>query len=129
MEVLLLLLGRVLFGGFFIMSGINHFANAGMMSGYSGSKGVPAPYLAVVGTGVLLVAGGLSVLVGFLPVVGLLLLIIFLVPTSVIMHNFWTVQDPQQRAAEQINFLKNLALTGAALALMYGAADWPFSLT
>ena len=100
-----------------------------MMSGYAGSKGVPAPYLATVGTGVMLVLGGLSVLLGFLPVLGLLLLILFLVPTSVLMHNFWTIDDPQQRAAEQINFLKNIALTGAALALMYGAATWPLTLT
>ena len=127
--VLLLLIGRILFGGFFIASGINHFTNAGMMSGYAGSKGVPAPYLATVGTGVMLVLGGISVVLGFLPVLGLLLLILFLLPTSFLMHNFWTIQDPQQRAAEQINFLKNIALTGAALALMYGAATWPLTLT
>lgn len=125
---LLLLIGRILFGGFFIMSGINHFTNAGMMSGYAKSKNVPAPYLAVVGTGVMLVLGGLSVLLGLFPALGLLLLIVFLVPTSVLIHDFWTVQDPQHRASEQINFLKNLALAGAALALMYGAADWPLSL-
>lgn len=128
MEILLLV-GRILFGGFFIMSGINHFTNVKMMAGYSASKNVPAPALAVIGTGVLLVAGGLSVLLGVLPIVGLLLLILFLIPTSVLMHNFWTIQDPMQRAAEQVNFLKNLALAGAALALMYGAASWPLSLT
>ncbi len=110
----LLLVGRIIFGGFFIMSGINHFTNAGMMSGYAKSKNVPAPYLAAVGTGVMLVLGGLSVLLGLFPVLGLILLIVFLVPTSVLIHNFWTVQDPQARAAEQVNFLKNLALTGAA---------------
>jgi len=124
----LLLVGRIIFGGFFIMSGINHFTNAGMMSGYAKSKNVPAPYLAVVGTGVMLVLGGLSVLLGLFPVLGLILLIVFLVPTSVLIHDFWTVQDPQARAAEQVNFLKNLALTGAALALMYGASDWPLAL-
>lgn len=127
--VLLLLIGRILFGGFFIVSGINHFMNVGMMSGYAGSKNVPAPGLAVIGTGVMLVLGGLSVLLGFLPILGLLLLILFLIPTSVLMHNFWTIQDPMQRAAEQVNFLKNIALTGAALALMYGAASWPLSIT
>jgi putative oxidoreductase len=126
---LLLLVGRIIFGGFFIMSGINHFTNAGMMSGYAKSKNVPASYLAVVGTGVMLVLGGISVLLGLFPVPGLLLLVVFLVPASVLMHNFWTVQDPQMRAAEQINFLKNIALTGAALALMYGAASWPLSLS
>lgn len=123
---LLLLIGRILFGGFFVMSGFNHFANLGMMSGYAGSKNIPLPGLAV-GSGVMLIAGGLSVVLGLLPVLGLLLLIVFLVPTSVLMHNFWTVGDPAQRAAEQINFLKNLALTGAALALMYGAPDWPLA--
>jgi len=61
-------------------------------------------------------------------VVGLVLIVVFLLPTSVLIHNFWTVQDPQARAAEQVNFLKNLALTGAALALVYGAADWPMTL-
>lgn len=45
------------------------------------------------------------------------------------MHNFWTISDAQQRAAEQVNFLKNVALIGAALALMYGATDWPLALT
>ncbi len=124
----LLLIGRIIFGGFFIVSGINHFTNAGMMSGYAKSKNVPASYLAVVGTGVMLVLGGLSVLLGLFPVLGLILLIVFLVPTSVLIHDFWTVQDPQARAAEQVNFLKNLALTGAALALMYGASDWPLAL-
>ena len=129
METLLLLLGRVVFGGFFIMSGINHFTNAGMMSGYARSKNVPAAYLSVIGSGVLLVLGGASVLLGLFPVLGLLLLIVFLVPTSVLIHNFWTIEDPQARAADQINFLKNMALSGAALALMYGAADWPLSLS
>lgn len=124
----LLLVGRIIFGGFFIVSGINHFTNAGMMSGYAKSKNVPAAYLAVVGTGVMLVLGGLSVLLGLFPVLGLILLIVFLIPTSVLIHNFWTVQDPQARVAEQVNFLKNLALTGAALALMYGASDWPLAL-
>lgn len=45
------------------------------------------------------------------------------------MHNFWAIQDPQQRTVEQVNFTKNIALAGAALALMYGAPDWPLSIT
>ena len=127
MEILLLV-GRIVFGAFFVMSGINHFTNLKMMSGYSASKGVPAPTLAVVGTGVILVAGGLSVILGLLPVVGLLLLIAFLLPTAFLMHNFWTVEDPMVRAAEQVNFLKNVALAGAAFALLYGAASWPLTI-
>ena len=130
MEIMdiVLLVGRILFGGFFIMSGLNHFQNVGKMSGYAGSKNVPFPRLAVIGSGVMLVAGGASVLLGIVPVVGLIVLVLFLLSTLTTMHDFWNVKDPQQRAAEQVNFLKNVALIGASLALMYGASDWALAL-
>jgi putative oxidoreductase len=130
MEIMdiVLLVGRILFGGFFIMSGLNHFQNVGMMSGYAGSKNVPFPRLAVIGSGVMLVAGGASVLLGIVPVVGLIVLVLFLLSTLATMHDFWNLKDPQQRAAEQVNFLKNVALIGASLALVYGASDWALAL-
>ena len=130
MEIMdiVLLVGRILFGGFFIMSGLNHFQNVGKMSGYAGSKNVPFPRLAVIGSGVMLVAGGASVLLGIVPVVGLIVLVLFLLSTLTTMHDFWNVKDPQQRAAEQVNFLKNVALIGASLALVYGASDWALAL-
>ena len=130
MEIMdiVLLVGRILFGGFFIMSGLNHFQNLGMMSGYAGSKNVPFPRLAVIGSGVMLVAGGVSVLLGIVPVVGLLVLVLFLLSTLATIHDFWNLKDPQQRAAEQVNFLKNVALIGASLALVYGASDWALAL-
>ena len=127
MEILLLI-GRIIFGGYFIMAGYNHLANIQAMSGYAKFKGVPAPSLAVGGTGVMLILGGASVVLGVLPVVGLVLLILFLVPTSLMMHNYWAIEDPDQRMGERVNFLKNLGLTGAALALMSGAASWPLAL-
>jgi putative oxidoreductase len=125
---IVLLVGRILFGGFFIMSGLNHFQNVGMMSGYAGSKNVPFPRLAVIGSGVMLVAGGASVLLGIVPVVGLLVLVLFLLSTLATMHDFWNLKDPQQRAVERVNFLKNVALIGASLALVYGASDWALAL-
>jgi len=130
MEIMdiVLLVGRILFGGFFIMSGLNHFQNVGKMSGYAGSKNVPFPRLTVIGSGVMLVAGGASVLLGIVPVVGLIVLVLFLLSTLATMHDFWNVKDPQQRAAEQVNFLKNVALIGASLALVYGASDWALAL-
>ena len=125
---IVLLVGRILFGGFFIMSGLNHFQNVGMMSGYAGSKNVPFPRLAVIGSGVMLVAGGASVLLGIVPVVGLLVLVLFLLSTLATMHDFWNLKDPQQRAVERVNFLTNVALIGASLALVYGASDWALAL-
>ena len=127
MEIVLLV-GRILFGGFFVLSGINHFQNLGLMSGLAKSKNVPFPRLAVVASGVMLVAGGASVVLGILPVGGLIVLVLFLLATLVTMHNFWTIQDPQARAADQVHFLKNVALIGASLALMYGASDWALAI-
>jgi putative oxidoreductase len=122
-----LLIGRILFGGFFVFGGLNHFMNLGMMAEYAGHKGTPAPKVAVAGTGVLLLAGGLSVVLGVLPVIGLISIVVFLVPVSLVMHDFWAVPE-ERKMDQQIHFMKNAALAGAALALMYGASSWPLAL-
>jgi uncharacterized membrane protein YphA (DoxX/SURF4 family) len=53
----LFLIGRIIFGFYFVFNGFNHFSNLSMMSGYAQSKGVPAPKLAVIFTGLLLLLG------------------------------------------------------------------------
>ncbi len=120
MHTLVLYLGRILFGGYFIMSGYNHLANLSMMSGYTQSKGVPAPKSAVAVTGILLLIGGVSTLLNFYPVVGLVALIVFLVPVTFMMHAYWKVQDPMAKMGERVNFFKNLALLGGILILLAG---------
>ncbi|MCM8748518.1 DoxX family membrane protein [Thermomicrobiaceae bacterium CFH 74404] len=122
------LIGRLVFGLFFVLNGINHFAQLRGMSAYAASKGVPAPQAAVIVTGLLLLLGGLSIATGYQPVVGAVLLVVFLVPVAFIMHNFWAETDPMSRANQMAHFLKNLALAGAALALMYVPTPWPLSL-
>ena len=80
------------------------------------------------GTGVLLLLGGASVLLGVCPAVGIILLIVFMLGTTYRMHNFWAVSDPQMKQADMINFLKNMALVGALLMLLAIPQPWPFSL-
>lgn len=121
------LIGRIIFGGFFIYNGVQHFMGLEAMKGYAGSKGVPAPGLAVAGSGLLLVLGGASVLLGLGPQVGLAMLVLFLVPVAFMMHDFWAVSE-EQKQAEMVNFAKNMALAGAALMMMIGAAGWPYLL-
>ncbi len=118
MATLLLYLGRLVFGGYFIMGGINHFMKVEMMSGYAQSKGSPYPKLSVQVSGLLLLIGGVSVLLNIFPVLGLLALIIFLIPVTIIMHAPWKVQDPQAKMMETVNFMKNLALLGAVLIML-----------
>jgi len=125
---ILFLIGRILYGGFFLMSGLNHFTKTRMYKQYTASKGIPAAGLAVVGSGLLAFLGGLSVLLGFWPHIGLLLIVVFLLGVTPAMHNFWAVKDPMAKMADQINFMKNTALLGAALVMTAIPQPWPISL-
>jgi putative oxidoreductase len=118
MESTILFLGRLLFGGYFLFNAFNHFSNLSMMAGYTRSKGVPAPTLAVAGSGILLAVGGISVIFNVFPVVGLTALALFLVPVTLLMHAFWKVQEPMARMGEMVNFTKNLAILGAVVILL-----------
>ncbi|HEX4348172.1 MAG TPA: DoxX family protein [Vicinamibacterales bacterium] len=126
MRKTLFLLGRAIFGGYFVYTGVNHFLNTKMMSGYAASKGTPAPDAAVLGTGALMIAGGASVLAGMKPRNGLAALIGFLIPASFVMHGFWKEEGEAQHA-DMVNFTKNMALVGAMLMLMQLDAPWPVS--
>ena len=123
------LLGRVLFGGFFVYSGMRHFQHLGMMAGFTGSKGVPQPKLAVIVSGLLIIVGGFSVVLGFHPVTGVILITAFLVPVTFLMHQYWNDTDMMTRINNEVNFLKNLALLGAAWMLLAIPRPWPMSLT
>ena len=122
------LIGRIIVGGFFLMSGFNHFAKLNMMAGYAKSKGTPSPAVAVGGTGVLLLLGGVSLLLGYHPTIGAALLVIFLLGASFGIHNFWTLQDEQAKMGEMTNFLKNMAILGLLLMTLLIPRPWPMSL-
>jgi uncharacterized membrane protein YphA (DoxX/SURF4 family) len=128
MESIIFIIGRVLLGGFFINSGISHFKGIAMMSGYAQMKGVPLPKASVAFSGVLLLVGGLSILLGVYPTVGVAALAIFLLPVTYMMHAFWKVQDPMAKMGEMVNFTKNMALLGAALTLLAIPQPWTVSL-
>jgi uncharacterized membrane protein YphA (DoxX/SURF4 family) len=124
----LLLVGRVLFGGFLAFSGINHFMNAEMMTGYAESKGVPAAGFGVITTGVMLVLGGLGIVLGVYPIVAAGMLAVFFLVVTPMMHDFWAVPEDQQQD-EMTDFLKNAELLGASLVfLVIGGEAWAFSL-
>jgi uncharacterized membrane protein YphA (DoxX/SURF4 family) len=123
------LLARILFGGVLAFMGLNHFMQTDEMAGYAEAKGAPVPRLSVLGSGLLLVLGGLGIVVGAFPVVTAGVLAAFLLVITPIMHDFWAVDEEQQQQ-EMTNFLKNVALAGAALAfLAVGGAEWPLAVT
>ncbi|MGH9581414.1 MAG: DoxX family protein [Bryobacteraceae bacterium] len=120
-------IGRLIFGGFFIYSGINHFKKQNGLAQYAAAKNLPQPEAAVMGSGVALIVGGASVIFGLRPKIGAAAIIAFLASASPLFHDFWNAKDPSARQAEMINFMKNLALLGAALALA-GIEEWPVSI-
>jgi putative oxidoreductase len=124
----LFLLGRIVFGGFFLYNGLHHFQQRKSMAQYTSSKGVPMPEVAVMASGALLLAGGASVLLGIKPKWGTLAIITFLTGVSPVMHDFWKSDDPARKQNDMIHFMKNVAMLGAAMAFMGMDEPWPISV-
>ncbi|MGD0526268.1 MAG: DoxX family protein [Polyangiaceae bacterium] len=118
-------LGRALFVAIFIMAGFTHFSAQTIH--HAARQGVPLAEVLVPLSGVLALAGGLSVLLGLHARIGAWLLVLFLVPVTLMMHAFWKVTDPTMAAMQQIMFMKNVAMVGGALLIAYFGAG-PFSL-
>ena len=125
---ILLLIGRILFGGFFVMGGAMHFMKLKDMTEYARMKGAPMPKLSVIGSGMVSMLAGLGVVFGVYQSISLLAITAFFVVITPIMHAFWKVTDPNMKMMEMQMFLKNMALMGAALALYVFSSNWPLSL-
>ena len=121
------LIGRILFGGYFLYNGINHLRNTQSLAPYAESKGVPAPEFTVKASGIPLIIGGTSLLLGVKPRLGLMAILGFLAGVSPVMHDFWS-EDGEQRQNDMINFTKNMALVGGTLALMGVEEPWEASV-
>jgi putative oxidoreductase len=119
------LLGRFLFVLIFLMAGLNHFSRQTIA--FAASQGVPLASFAVPFSGVLAIAGGLSILLGYRAKLGAWLIVLFLVPVTLMMHKFWTVTDPMAQQVQMVMFMKNIAILGGALLIsQFGAG--PLSL-
>jgi putative oxidoreductase len=70
---------------------------------------------------IFLLGGGLMVLLGLKTRIGVLLLILFLIPTLLFFHNYWAYPAEEQQM-QMIQFQKNLAIMGGLLALFVKGA-------
>lgn len=121
--------GRLLFSIFFIGSGVRHFTQTKAFAEYAKAVGnVPLPRVAVIVTGLMLLAGGFSILLGWHPRIGAALLAAFLIPVAILIHHYWTYSDPMQRAGEEAHFWKNITLAGAAI-FVASNPHWPWPWT
>ncbi len=107
------LLGRLLFVAIFLLSVLGHFSQQSIDD--AAAQGVPLARFAVPLSGVIALAGGLSILAGYRVKVGGWLIVVFLAVVTPIMHKFWAMTDPVMARTQMIMFMKNISLLGAAL--------------
>jgi putative oxidoreductase len=119
----IVLLSRFLFVLIFVMSGPRHFLSATI--GYAASQGVPLASIAVPISGVLALAGGLSILLGYRAKLGAWLIVLFLLGVTPLMHKFWGVTDPMMYQMQFVMFMKNVSMLGGALLItQLGSGPW-----
>lgn len=122
------LLSRVLFALVIGYLALGNLLDLESSVGYAKSKGAPLASVTVPLGSLGLIAGALAVFAGIYPALGALAVIVFLVPITVIMHDFW-IMEGQDRQNEQIHFLKNVGLIGAALVfLALSTVTWPLAV-
>jgi len=119
------LLGRFLFTLVFLWAAPNHFSRHTIA--YAASQGVPLASIAVPLSGIIALAGGLSILLGYRAKLGAWLIVLFLFPVTLMMHRFWGMHDASTAQTQMVMFMKNVAMLGGALLIsQFGAG--PLSL-
>jgi putative oxidoreductase len=113
-------IARVLFAVIFITAAPRHFTQEGIQ--HATELGVPLAQMLVPVSGVMALAGGLSVALGWKARWGAWTLAAFLIPVTVMMHAFWRQTAPAAFHIQQAMFMKNLSMLGASLLLtQFGA--------
>ncbi len=110
-------IGRLFYVVIFLMTPLSHFSKGTI--GYATQAGVPFAEVLVPLSGVIAFVGALSILLGYHAKLGAWLIVLFLVPVTLSMHNFWAVADAGAAQMQQIMFIKNLSMLGCALMLTY----------
>ena len=122
-----LVIGRLIVGGVFLWAAVDNLLELDSKSGYAASKGVVAPTALVTIASLLLLAGSISILVGFRPPLGVAAIVLFLVPVTLMMHNFWALTGLEQ-ILELHNFQGNVIMLGSAVMFLGIPRPWPFSI-
>jgi len=119
------LAGRILFSLLFIMAGLGHFSSQEIA--FAAAQGVPLASVVVPLSGILAIVGGLSIALGYKAKWGAALIVLFLIPVTLMMHNFWAAKDPLVAQDQMAHFMKNVSLLGSALFIFYFGSG-PLSL-
>jgi putative oxidoreductase len=118
------LLGRILLSAVFVLAGVGKIAGFSMEEGMVAAKHLPMPSVALGIALVIELVGGLAVLLGLFTRFTAWILFLYLIPTTLLFHNFWALQG-MDRIDNMIHFEKNLAIMGGLLYLAtFGAGGF-----
>ena len=117
-------IARLMIAIIFLMSAVgNKIPNFSSVVGYMTSEGVPFATPMLIGAIAFLIAGSLSIVVGYHTRIGAGLLLVFLVLATYFFHDFWNFEGAEAQP-QMIQFMKNLSLMGTMLFLIAnGAGD------
>ena len=119
-QTALYLAGRILLGLYFIVPGVMKVTGFAGTAAYMAEHGILFVPFFLVLTIIIQIGGGLSLASGYRvqEVSFLLAGLVFVI--SVVMHNFWAVEDGLQKGHEMQNFIKNMAIMAGLLVLTGG---------
>ncbi|HEV8051749.1 MAG TPA: DoxX family protein [Parachlamydiaceae bacterium] len=112
---LLTFIARLCLAGLFIFSGASKLIFFEQTQAFMATKGFTAIPLFLIAAALLELVGGLCLILGYKARFGAAILLLFLIPTTFIFHDFWNVIEPLEQHLQQIMFLKNLAIFGGLL--------------
>lgn len=108
----LALAGRIFLTHIFLISAAGKLADPAGMQQYMATYGMPATRFFLVAAIVFELVGGLSVLLGYWTRIGSIILLVFLIPTTIIFHTELSVQ------LQMIMFMKNLTIMGGLFTII-----------
>ena len=127
LSTIIFVAGRFIAGGMYLMAGIENLMQLEAKAGYTASKGVSNATFWVTVASLLLVLGGASIITGIRPHIGVGALALFLIPVTLIMHDFWTMAG-MQATIEFHAFMGNVGLFGSTLLFVAIPQPWAISL-
>ena len=112
------LVGRIVFAALFWQNGWNHLRHRAGTVAFARTFRAPYPEVTVPLTGAVMVVAATLIAIGVWADLAALALAVFVVVAAYYAHAYWKETDPYARAAQQAQFMKNIAIAGACLFLL-----------
>ena len=110
----LIIIGRVLLGGLFVMGGVRHFGELEPLTEACRARGVPLPRFSLIAASLFQILAGAMLMIGLMVPWAVIGLIGFTLVSSVVMLDFWN--KPVEAKGGMLNvWFSNLAIIGGLL--------------